>query len=129
MLMVKYNRILLKLSGESLSGESGHGINPEMLSEYIAQLASMRPATVLDINNSVPADVVSKGADLKGAEVEDLFMGFHCGNTSSTCMKDCCMKYQFIMNRLMEDGKKPDITRGTLEGQLRPGENPFELLG
>jgi L-fucose isomerase-like protein len=25
------------------------------------------------------------------------------------------------MNRLMEGGRKPDITRGTLEGQIRPG--------
>lgn len=32
------------------------------------------------------------------------------------------MKYQLIMNRLMEDGNKPDITRGTLEGTLIPGE-------
>ena len=32
------------------------------------------------------------------------------------------MKYQLIMNRLLESGKKPDITRGTLEGRIRPGE-------
>jgi L-fucose isomerase-like protein len=32
------------------------------------------------------------------------------------------LKYQLIMNRLLESGKKPDITRGTLEGRLRPGE-------
>jgi L-fucose isomerase-like protein len=32
------------------------------------------------------------------------------------------MKYQLIMNRLMEDPtKEPDITRGTLEGQIMPG--------
>jgi len=38
MLMVKYKRILLKLSGESLAGESGQGINPVILSEYITQV-------------------------------------------------------------------------------------------
>jgi L-fucose isomerase-like protein len=32
------------------------------------------------------------------------------------------MKFQLIMNRLLEDGKEPDITRGTLEGRIRPGE-------
>ena len=48
-------------------------------------------------------------------------MGFHCGNTCSSCMKQCKLNYQVIMNRLMEDGKKPDITRGTLEGQIKPG--------
>ena len=32
------------------------------------------------------------------------------------------MKYQLIMNRLMEEpGAEPDITCGTLEGVLRPG--------
>jgi L-fucose isomerase-like protein len=31
------------------------------------------------------------------------------------------MNYQVIMHRLMEPDKDPDITRGTLEGRLRPG--------
>ena len=35
------------------------------------------------------------------------------------------MKFQLIMNRLMEGGAKPDITRGTLEGQLKPGPTTF----
>ncbi|MFC2116294.1 UMP kinase [Bacteroidota bacterium] len=36
--MLKYKRILLKLSGESLSGETGHGIDPEKLMEYVTQV-------------------------------------------------------------------------------------------
>ena len=58
-------------------------------------------------------------------------MGFHCGNTAKECMKSCCMKSQLIMNRLMEDpSEDPDITRGTLEGQLRPGATTlFRLQG
>jgi L-fucose isomerase-like protein len=91
------------------------------LSEYMVQLASLTPATLLDINNSVPKEMVKRGTNLHGAAVRDLFMGFHCGNTCSECMENCCMKYQLIMNRLMEGGKKPDITRGTLEGQLKVG--------
>jgi L-fucose isomerase-like protein len=95
-------------------------------SEYLCYLASETPATLLDINNSVPADMVGAIGDLKGAAAEDLFMGFHCGNTPSCCMKNCSMKYQLIMNRLMEpDADEPDITRGTLEGQLRPGPITF----
>jgi len=31
------------------------------------------------------------------------------------------MKYQVIMHRLMEPGKEPHITRGTLEGRIKPG--------
>lgn len=100
------------------------------LSEYICQLATDNPATLLDINNTVPSDMIMN-ADLKGADAKDLFMGFHCGNTSSCCMKNCSMKYQLIMNRLMEDpSKEPDITRGTLEGQLKPGPTTlFRLQG
>lgn len=91
------------------------------LSEYIVQCASQLPATLLDINNSVPGNLLGGRKSFKGAGKEDLFMGFHCGNTTSSCMKDCKINYQVIMNRLMEGGKKPDITRGTLEGQLKPG--------
>ncbi len=58
------------------------------LSEYLCQLASDHPATLLDINNTVPAEMIS-GADLKGATARDLFMGFHCGNTASCCLKSC----------------------------------------
>ena len=49
-------------------------------------------------------------------------MGFHCGNTPSCCLcQGCSMKHQLIMHRLMEPGKAPDITCGTLEGTLRAG--------
>lgn len=34
----KYERILLKLSGESLMGKRGYGIDPERLGEYAAQI-------------------------------------------------------------------------------------------
>ena len=36
--MAKYNRILLKLSGESLMGNQGHGIDVERLNEYATQI-------------------------------------------------------------------------------------------
>ncbi|TAJ13308.1 UMP kinase [Marinilabiliaceae bacterium JC017] len=35
---MKYKRILLKLSGESLMGEQGHGIDPVRLSDYAEQI-------------------------------------------------------------------------------------------
>lgn len=95
------------------------------VSEYMCQIASDYPATLLDINNTVPADLIDESTDLMGASPEDLFMGFHCGNTPSCCMKNCGMKYQYIMNRLVESGAEPDITRGTLEGQLMPSPTTF----
>jgi len=93
------------------------------LSEYIATCATELPATLLDINNTVPADMFkAAGKALRGYKATDLFMGFHCGNTSSACLIGGGLKYQLIMHRLMEPGKKPDITRGTLEGRIKVGD-------
>ena len=36
--MAKFKRILLKLSGESLMGEKGHGIDENRLGEYAEQI-------------------------------------------------------------------------------------------
>lgn len=94
-----------------------------VLSEYIATCASELPATLLDINNTVPYDMYEEARDTVGSYApHDLFMGFHCGNTPASCMADPAIKYQLIMHRLMEPGKEPDITRGTLEGAIRAGE-------
>ena len=92
------------------------------VSEYILECATELPATLLDINNSVPDDILPKGVSLKGATKRDLYMGFHCGNTCSKCLKNCGMKYQLIMNRGLEGGGKPVISRGTMEGQIKAGE-------
>jgi len=93
------------------------------LSEYTATCATELPATLLDINNSVPYDMYEEAKDTIGRyKPDDLFMGFHCGNTASSCMMNFEMKYQLIMNRLLESGRDPMITRGTLEGRIRPGD-------
>jgi len=101
------------------------------LSEYMASAASGLPATILDINNTVPSDMINEAGDIpKDYKPTDLFMGFHCGNTASSCLSNFSMKYQFIMQKLMEPDSEPNITRGTLEGTLRPGEATiFRLQG
>ncbi|EHY9857451.1 fucose isomerase [Vibrio parahaemolyticus] len=93
------------------------------LSEYMITCASNHPATLLDINNTVPKDMVENSAEALGDYTEkDLFMGFHCGNTAPSCMKNSQLRFQKIMHSLMEPGQAPDITRGTLEGQIKAGE-------
>lgn len=44
--MAKYNRILLKLSGESLMGEQQYGIDQERLSDYAEQIATIAKSGV-----------------------------------------------------------------------------------
>lgn len=99
------------------------------LSEYIITCATQLPATLLDINNSVPKDMFENNKDLfDGYTLTDLFMGFHCGNTPACMMKNHAMKYQLIMHRSLEPDKEPDISRGTLEGTIRPGDITFFRL-
>ena len=38
------------------------------------------------------------------------------------------MKYQLIMHRLIEPDREPDVSRGTLEGDLKAGEITFFRL-
>ncbi len=44
--MIKYKRILLKLSGESLMGNAGYGIDSERLNEYAEQIKELQEAGV-----------------------------------------------------------------------------------
>jgi L-fucose isomerase-like protein len=94
------------------------------LSEYMAVCATSLPATLLDINNTVPADLGAQaGAALKGHRPTDLFMGFHCGNTPASCLSGAKLNYHLMMHRLIEpEAMPPDITRGTMEGAIKPGE-------
>ena len=101
------------------------------LSEYIGACVSADAVTLLDINNSVPASMWEK--EIKGKfdyALTDTFMGFHCGNTPSCKMcADRAVKYQLIQHRLLEPaGSEPDFTRGTLEGDIAPGEITFYRL-
>ena len=89
------------------------------LSEYIGACVSADAVTLLDINNTVPSDLYA--SEIKGKygdyTLNDVFMGFHCGNTPLCKLrkeKNTGMKYQLIMNRGLEGGKKPVITRGKI---------------
>lgn len=95
------------------------------LSEFVGTCISEDAVTLLDINNSVPADMYEQ--DIKGKHnytLQDVFMGFHCGNTSSKKLSACSMKYQMIMARNLPE----EVTQGTLEGDIVPGEITFFRL-
>jgi len=93
------------------------------LSEYIIACATQLPPTLLDINNSVPKDMYNANSNaFKGYDLTDLFMGFHCGNTSACMLKNAELKHQLIMKRLLEPDGEPNISRGTLEGAIKAGD-------
>jgi L-fucose isomerase-like protein len=92
------------------------------LSEYMVVCATQTPPAILDINNSVPKDMYAESKrEVGDYELGDLWMGFHCGNTSTACIVEPIMQHQLIMHRLMEPGEEPNITRGTIEGQIKAG--------
>ncbi|MBQ6717107.1 MAG: fucose isomerase, partial [Clostridia bacterium] len=99
------------------------------LSEFIGTCITGEPVTLLDINNSVPADMYKESICGKyDYRANEVFMGFHCGNTPICRLTKGTMKYQLIMNRGLENGGEPDITRGTLEGDIIPGDITFFRL-
>jgi L-fucose isomerase-like protein len=99
------------------------------LSEYIGTCATATPVTLLDINNTVPADLHASNIEGKFPySLTDTFMGFHCGNTPICRLNKGELKFQRIMHRLLEPGKQPDITRGTLEGDIAAGPITFFRL-
>lgn len=91
------------------------------LSEYIGICVSDMPVTLLDINNTVPAEIYKAEIEKQyGVQANDTFMGFHCGNTACSLLKNPHMGYQLIMKRDLEpELEEPDITRGTMEGDLK----------
>lgn len=95
------------------------------LSEFIGTVVSDDVVTLLDINNTVPADMYKEDiADKFDYTQQDTFMGFHCGNTAASKLSFCNMGYQLIMARALPE----EVTQGTLEGDIAPGEITFYRL-
>ena len=95
------------------------------LSEFIGTVVSQDTVTLLDINNTVPADMYKESIEGKFHYTQkDTFMGFHCGNTASGKLAFCEMKYQMIMARSLP----VEVTQGTLEGDIKPGDITFYRL-
>ena len=95
------------------------------LSEFIGTCVSNDVVTLLDVNNTVPFEMYKKSIEGSfGYKFRDTFMGFHCGNTCSTKMCNPEMRNQKIMARSLPE----EVTNGTLEGDIVPGDITFFRL-
>lgn len=95
------------------------------LSEFIGTVVSEDTVTLLDINNNVPDDMYREDIEGKYPYThKDTFMGFHCGNTAAGKLVSCEMRNQLIMARALPE----EVTQGTLEGDIVPGEITFYRL-
>ena len=55
--MIKYKRVLLKLSGEALMGDKSHGIEPQRLNEYAKQIKTI-------VNKGAQVGIVIGGGNI-----------------------------------------------------------------
>ena len=84
--------------------------------KLIVLLIDERPEEVTDFKESIEGKF--------DYTLKDTFMGFHCGNTASSKLSFCEMKYQMIMARSLPI----EVTNGTLEGDIKPGDITFYRL-
>ncbi len=100
-------------------------------SEYIGQSISDDIVTILNINNNIPQTVYNeeiKGKEFSGKsyQISDLFLGYHCGTTSSCKLTSGRLEYHFVNRQLIGE----ENASGTIQGQIVPGEvTIFRLQG
>ena len=79
---------------------------------------------IIDTIGNTPLVELSNIEKKYGYKFSDTFMGFHCGNTCSKKICNPTMKYQMIMARSLPI----EVTNGTLEGDIVPGDITFYRL-
>lgn len=97
------------------------------ISEYVGQCLSEETVTLLNINNSIPKDfyernIKDKAFNGKKYELDDLFLGYHCGVTCSSRIKSVRFEKHFVNNQLIGSEKSD----GTIHGDIVSG--PVTLL-
>ncbi len=98
----KYNRILLKLSGESLLGAQGHGIDAEMLNLYAEEIKSVQEAGV-QVSIVIGGGNIFRG--VKGAtqgmdRVQGDYMGMLATMINSMALQDS-LERKGVQTRLL----------------------------
>ncbi|MGB1216670.1 MAG: UMP kinase [Saprospiraceae bacterium] len=66
---MKYKRVLLKLSGESLMGEQGFGIEPKMLAHYARQIKELSDSGV-EVAVVIGGGNIYRGLQAEGSGIE-----------------------------------------------------------
>ena len=90
-----------------------------------AEAAKKADIIMILINDELQAKMYKESIEGKfNYTLKDTFMGFHCGNTASSKLSFCEMKYQMIMARSLPI----EVTNGTLEGDIKPGDITFYRL-
>ena len=114
--MARFKRILLKLSGESLMGKQGYGIDPERLADYARQIKEVQEMGV-QIGIVIGGGNIFRGLSgsqkgfdrVKGAQMGmcatvinslALFYGWHCG-------QEYCRELSTLSGQLSQKAMPP----------------------
>lgn len=106
----KYNRVLLKISGEALLGEQGHGIDGDVLTQYAEEIKSIH-------DEGMQASVVVGGGNIfrgvKGAtegmdRVQGDYMGMLATMINSMALQDA-LEQMGVHTRLMSAIRMEEI--------------------
>ena len=93
------------------------------VSEYIGQCISNDITTILNINNNIPEKIYKEQIqdnefDQKKYMISDLFIGYHCGVTSSKKICNPRLRPHFVNEQLI--GRENSC--GSLHGRIIPGK-------
>ncbi len=97
-----YKRILLKLSGESLTGESGFGIDPDILNRFAAEVRKAYDLGV-QIGVVIGGGNIFRGLSAKAREMDRVqadYMGMLATTINSLALQDALEKNQ-VATRVM----------------------------
>lgn len=107
---MKYKRILLKLSGESLLGKKGYGIDPEMLSLYATEIKKVHNLGI-QIAVVIGGGNIFRGEDASGAGIEKAtgdYMGMMATLINAMAIQGAC-ENAGIYTRLMSAIKIDEV--------------------
>lgn len=89
------------------------------VSEYIGQCISNDVVTILNMNNNIPETLYIekiKGRLFDGNkyELDDLFLGYHCGVTPSCKLTSSTLDYHFVNQQLIGEEHSMGAVHGTI---------------
>jgi uridylate kinase len=107
---MKYKRILLKLSGESLLGKKGYGIDPSMLKLYASEIKKVSELGV-QIAVVIGGGNIFRGEDAAGAGIEKAtgdYMGMLATLINAMAIQGAC-ENEGLYTRLMSAIKIDEV--------------------
>jgi len=117
MTKIKYKRLLLKLSGESLMGKKGHGIDPEVLTFYATEIKKVHDVGV-QIGIVIGGGNIYRGLNASDQGIDRVTgdqMGMLATVINSLALQNAlehCGVYTRLMNAIhMEEIAEPYIRR------------------